>query len=106
MKTLGDAMGLRNHILDVFAHADLESDPDVRRSMLTFVVAGGGFAGTETVAELHDFTHTAARFYSTIRKSDIRVVLVHSGPRIMPEIANQLAVYAVKKLIASRIETF
>jgi NADH dehydrogenase len=104
MKTLGDAMALRNHILDVFEHADMESDPAVRRSMLTFVVAGGGFAGTETVAELHDFTHTAARFYSTAQKTDIRVVLVHSGPRIMPEIAGQLAVYAMKKLKASGIE--
>jgi NADH dehydrogenase len=104
MKTLGDAMALRNHILDVFEHADMESDPAVRRSMLTFVVAGGGFAGTETVAELHDFAHTAARFYSTIRKSDIRVVLAHSGPRIMPEIASQLAEYAMKKLKASGIE--
>jgi NADH dehydrogenase len=104
MKTLGDAMALRNHILDVFEHADMESDPAVRRSMLTFVVAGGGFAGTETVAELHDFAQTAARFYSTTRKTDIRVVLVHSGPRIMPEIASQLAVYAMKKLKASGIE--
>jgi NADH:ubiquinone reductase (H+-translocating) len=104
MKTLGDAMALRNHILDVFEHADMESEPAVRRSMLTFVVAGGGFAGTETVAELHDFAHTAARFYSTIRKSDIRVVLVHSGPRIMPKIASQLAEYAMKKLKASGIE--
>jgi len=44
MKSLGDAMALRNHIIDVFEHADMEADPAVRKSMLTFVVAGGGFA--------------------------------------------------------------
>jgi NADH dehydrogenase len=104
MKTLGDAMALRNHIPDVLEHADLEADPAVRNSMLTFVVAGGGFAGTETVAELHDFVRMAARFYSSIRQSELRVVLVHSGARIMPEIAGKLARYAMAKLQSSGIE--
>jgi NADH dehydrogenase len=104
MKTLGDAMALRNHLPDVLEHADLEADPAVRKSMLTFVVAGGGFAGTETVAELHDFVRMAARFYSSIRQSELRVVLVHSGARIMPEIAGKLARYAMAKLQSSGIE--
>ena len=72
--------------------------------MLTFVVAGGGFAGTETVAEVHDFAQTACRFYSTIKPSEIKVVLIHSGTRIMPEIGDRLAGYALKKLEASGIE--
>jgi NADH dehydrogenase len=82
MKTLSDAMALRNHIIDVFEHADLETDPALRKSMLTFVVAGGGFAGAETVAEVYDFAQTACRLYSTIAPNEIRVVLVHSGGRI------------------------
>ena len=104
MKTLGDAMALRNHIIDVFEHADMVGDPASRESMLTFVVAGGGFAGTETVAEVHDFAQTACRFYSTIKPSEIKVVLIHSGTRIMPEIGDRLAGYALKKLEASGIE--
>jgi NADH dehydrogenase len=104
MKTLGDAMALRNHIIDVFEHADMVGDPVLRESMLTFVVAGGGFAGTETVAEVHDFAQTACRFYSTIKPSEIKVVLIHSGTRIMPEIGDRLAGYALKKLQASGIE--
>jgi NADPH-dependent 2,4-dienoyl-CoA reductase/sulfur reductase-like enzyme len=104
MKTLGDAMALRNHIIDVFEHADMVGDPILRESMLTFVVAGGGFAGTETVAEVHDFAQTACRFYSTIKPSEIKVVLIHSGTRIMPEIGDRLAEYALKKLEASGIE--
>ncbi len=104
MKTVGDAMALRNHIIDIFEHADMEPDPAVRRSMLTFVVAGGGFAGAETVAELHDFTQTASRFYSNVRPGELKVILVHSGTRIMPEISSDLAEYALRKLRASGIE--
>jgi NADH dehydrogenase len=104
MKTLADAMALRNHIIDVLEHADMQTDPEVRKSMLTFVVAGGGFAGTETVAEVHDFLQTACRLYSTIGPDEIRVVLVHSGGRIMPEIGGELAEFALTKLKAKGIE--
>lgn len=98
MKTLSDAMALRNHVIDVLEHADLQSDPEIRRAMLTFVVAGGGFAGAETVAELRDFAYTARRYYKNIRPKEVRLLLVHSGPRIMPEISESLANYALKKL--------
>lgn len=104
LKTLSDAMALRNHILDVFEHADMEEDPAIRADMLTFVVAGGGFAGTETVAELHDFADTARQFYPNIKPADVRVVLVHSGARIMPEIGEALADYAFRKLQGRGIE--
>lgn len=104
MKTLPDAMLLRNHVIDIFEHADLETDPNCRRAMLTFVVAGGGFAGTETVGELHDFSETARRYYPNIRPEEVRVVLVHHGPRIMPEINEQLAGYALDKLRERGVE--
>jgi NADH dehydrogenase len=98
MKTLGDAMRLRNHIIDLFEHADLESDPARRKAMLTFVVCGGGFAGAETVAELRDFAHTARRYYPNVHPEEVRVILVHAGPRIMPEIGEGLASYALTLL--------
>ncbi len=104
MKTLSDAMALRNHVIHVFEHADLEDDPRIRKAMLTFVVAGGGFAGTETVAELHDFAYPARRFYPNIHPEEVRVVLVHHGPRIMPEISDRLADYALRKLRARGVE--
>lgn len=104
MKTLTDAMVLRNQVIDVFEHADMEVDPAIRRAMLTFVVAGGGFAGAETVAELHDFAYTVRRYYTNIRPEDVRVVLVHSGPRIMPEITETLGLYATRKLKSKGIE--
>ncbi len=106
MKTLSDAMSLRNHVIAVFEHADQESEPKTRKSMLTFVVAGGGFAGTETVAELHDFAYTARRFYPNVRPEEVRVILVHHGPRIMPEISERLADYALRKLQKRGVEVF
>ncbi len=104
MKTLADAMALRNHVIDVLEHADLEEDPEVRRRLLTIVIVGGGFAGVEVVAELHDFTRRAKRFYPTIRPDDIRVMLVHSSARIMPETSEDLATYAVNKLRQKGVE--
>lgn len=104
MKTLADAMMLRNHIIDVFEHADLQEDPRMREQMLTFVVAGGGFAGVETVAELRDFALAAQRFYRNTRPEEVRVLLVHSGARILPEIGESLADYALKRLIEKGVE--
>lgn len=104
MKTLSDAMALRNHIIRVFEHADLEDDPGIRKAMLTFVVAGGGFAGVETVAELRDFAYTARRFYPNINPEEVRVVLIHHGFRILPEIGDRLADYALNKLRERGVE--
>lgn len=104
MKTLGDAMMLRNHIIDVFEHADLQEDPRTREGMLTFVVAGGGFAGVETVAELRDFAFAAQSFYRNVRPQEVKVILVHSGARILPEIGESLADYALKRLTEKGVE--
>ena len=104
MKTLSDAMTLRNHIIDLFEHADLQPSPEARRAMLTFVVAGGGFAGVETVAEIGDFIQTARRFYRRIQPEDVRVVLVHAGPRILPEIGERLGAYAARELRKNGVE--
>src|SRR6266498_3853667 len=51
-KTLADAMRIRNHVIDLFEQADREADAAARRGLLTFVVAGGGFAGAERGAVL------------------------------------------------------
>jgi NADH dehydrogenase len=104
MKTLGDAMMLRNHVIDVFEHADLQEDPRIRESMLTFVVAGGGFAGVETVAELRDFAFAAQSFYRNVRPQEVRVLLVHSGARILPEIGENLANHALNRLIEKGVD--
>ena len=104
LKTLEDATRLRNHVITLLEQADVESDPAERARQLTFVVAGGGFAGTEMVAELFDLVHSVRRFYRRIQRSGPRFVLVHSGARILPELSPALAAYAQRRLEARGIE--
>ncbi|MGD8894481.1 MAG: FAD-dependent oxidoreductase [Acidobacteriota bacterium] len=101
-KTLGDALALRNHVIRALEEAAIErADPELRRQLLTFVVAGGGFSGVEVVAELNDFVRGAARQYRGIDPSEVRVFLLHSRDRILPEMDVSLALFA-QKLLAKR----
>jgi NADH:ubiquinone reductase (H+-translocating) len=84
-KTLSDAMGIRNHVIDMFERADAELDPGRRRALLTFVVAGGGFSGTELAGGLNDFARGIIVDYPSLSAADLRVILVHSQERILPE---------------------
>src|SRR6266581_4232620 len=84
-KNLGDALALRNHVIRALEEASIEGhDMELRRQLLTFVVAGGGFSGVEVVAELNDFVRTVARSYRRIDPAAVRVVLLHAGPQILP----------------------
>jgi NADH dehydrogenase len=101
-KNLADALEVRSRVIHALEEADIESeDPALRRQLLTFVVAGGGFSGVEVVAELNDFVRDVARSYRSIRPEDLRVVLVHAGDRILPEVTEKLGLYA-QRLLASR----
>src|SRR5215217_167654 len=104
LATLEDARRLRDHVLGRLEQADLEPDPAERRRWLTFVVAGGGFAGTEAVASLFDLVHSVLRYFPHVRASEPRFVLVHSRERILPELGDRLAGYASGKLVARGIE--
>ncbi len=104
MKSLPDAVALRNHVVAMLERADVETNPEERRRQLTFVVAGGGFAGTETIAELFDLVHNARRYYPHIDPAELRFVLVHSGDRILPEIGPELADFALQRLQRRGIE--
>ncbi len=104
IKSLADATALHAHVIDKLEHADLQSDPAARRHLLTFVLAGGGFAGVETLAELNDFVRGAKKFYPNISPDDVRVVLIHSGKRILPEVSESLSAYAVKTLRKRGVE--
>jgi NADH:ubiquinone reductase (H+-translocating) len=97
IKSLADAASLHAQIIDKLEHADLQPDPAARRELLTFVVAGGGFAGVETLAELNDFVRGAGKFYPNISPDEIRMVLIHSGNRILPEVSEKLSAYALRK---------
>jgi NADH dehydrogenase len=104
MKTLGDAIHLRNHLIARLEEADGECAAGNRDQMLTFVVAGGGFAGVETMASINDFVREALKFYRHLREDQLRMVLVHSGDLILPELGPKLGAYAQEKLAARHVE--
>jgi NADH:ubiquinone reductase (H+-translocating) len=103
MKTLGDAIHLRNRVIALLEQAATECDSG-DRSLLTVVVAGGGFAGVETIAALNDFIRDALDLYPRLQPMDVRTVLVHAGGHILPELGEKLGVYAAQKLTARGVE--
>ena len=101
MKTLADAFALRNRAIEMLERADLEEDPAMRRSQLTFVVGGAGFSGVETAGELEDFLRRVRkRFYPKIRREEIAVHIVELKDRVLPEQSPEMGTYAARKLAA------
>ena len=98
LKTLGDAFHLRNHILSQLEEADLDVEEAQQSKSLTFVVIGGGFSGVETAGAINDMVKSVLRFYPRARKGQVRVVLIHSGARILNELDPSLAEFAEQKL--------
>jgi NADH dehydrogenase len=97
-KTLTDAIRIRNHAIDVFERADREPNPEIRRPLLTFVVAGGGFAGAELAGGLNDFVRGMLAYYPNIPPEEIRIIVIHSRGRILPELSEPLADYALEHM--------
>jgi NADH:quinone reductase (non-electrogenic) len=108
LKSLGDAIILRNHIINMLEQADLEHDiVDLRKGLMTFVVVGGGFSGVETVGGLNDFVRDSIKeFYHNIEenKEDVRIILVNSQNKILPEVNEDLAEFALQKLRQNGVE--
>jgi NADH dehydrogenase len=104
MKSLGDAIALRNRIIARLEEADTECAGALRQRLVTFVVVGGGFAGVETIGALNDFVHGALRHYPNIKREQVRMVLVHSGNTILPELGEELGRYADRKLREQGVE--
>ncbi len=104
MKSLDDAIFLRNRLIANLEEADFECCAPLRAPLLNFVVAGGGFAGVETIAGINDFLREAVRFYSHLREDMLRVILVHPGKMILPELGEKLGTYAQRKLMERNVE--
>lgn len=103
MKTLGDAIHLRNEAIAALEETDGECEAGAARP-LTFVVVGGGFAGVETVAGLNDFVREGLRYYRRLRPDQVRTVLIHAGPMILPELGSKLGQYAQTELARVGVE--
>ncbi|AXI79195.1 NAD(P)/FAD-dependent oxidoreductase [Peterkaempfera bronchialis] len=106
MKTVEEAIGLRNHVMAQLDKAESTTDKDVRRQALTFVFIGGGFAGVETIAEVEDMARDAAKIYNTVSREDMRFILVEASNRILPEMGPDLGVWTKERLEERGIEVF
>jgi len=107
IKSIGDAIILRNHVINMLEQADVEhEDDELRRRLMTFVVVGGGFSGVETAGELNDFVRDSIKhFYHNVEeKSDSRIILISSGERLLPEVTEDLAEFALQKLRKNGVE--
>ena len=104
MKSLSDAALLRNRVIALLEEATLQDDPAARRRLLTFVIAGGGFSGVETTGAVNDFVREAAAYYPDLNEEMIRVVLVHPGRFLLPELDEELGDYTERKLRARKVE--
>ena len=98
MKTLSDAISLRNRLIDMLEQAENEKNLKIKERLLTFVIVGGGFAGVETAGEINDFLHDAVSYYHNTKKEDIHVILVEAVSTILQGFNKGLTEYAHNKL--------
>ncbi|MET9932191.1 NAD(P)/FAD-dependent oxidoreductase [Streptomyces sp. NPDC006324] len=103
-KTVEEAIGLRNHVIEQMDIASSTRDPAIRDAALTFVFVGGGYAGVEALAELEDMARYTARYYHNVKPGDLRWVLVEATGRILPEVGEKMGRYAVRELRARNVD--
>ncbi|MFE9368943.1 NAD(P)/FAD-dependent oxidoreductase [Streptomyces sp. NPDC006711] len=103
-KTVEEAIGLRNHVIEQMDIASSTRDPAVRDAALTFVFVGGGYAGVEALAELEDMARYTARYYHNIKPQDLKWILVEASDRILPEVGEEMGTYAIRELRARNID--
>jgi NADH:quinone reductase (non-electrogenic) len=104
MKDLADAHRLRTHVIGCLETADVTDEPEVKQSLLTFVVVGAGFSGVETIAETRELVRRALKYYPNIREDDVRFYLIEYANRILPTFPADLAEYATRRLQIHGIE--
>ncbi len=103
-KTVEEAIGLRNHVIEQMDIASSTRDPAIRDAALTFVFVGGGFAGVEALAELEDMARYAARYYHNVQPDDMKWILVEASDRILPEVGEEMGRYTVTELRRRNID--
>ena len=106
MKSVEEAISLRNHVIAQLDKAESTTDEKVRKQALTFVIVGGGFAGVETIAEVEDMARDAAKLYHNVKREDMRFLLVEAANRILPEMGPDLGLWTKEKLEERGIEIY
>ncbi|MGV9785472.1 NAD(P)/FAD-dependent oxidoreductase [Streptomyces sp. NPDC003435] len=103
-RTVEEAIGLRNHVIEQMDIASSTRDPALRDAALTFVFVGGGYAGVEALGELEDMARYAARYYPNLRPEDMKWVLVEATDRVLPEVGPELGRHTVTQLRRRNIQ--
>lgn len=98
LKSIGDAVSLRSHVMEQMEKAETCDDPDRRRWFLSFIIVGAGYSGVEAAGEINDLVRGSARYFQNFRAQDVTVTLIHSRDQILPEIASNLRAFARKKM--------
>ncbi|TWU50659.1 NADH dehydrogenase-like protein YjlD [Rubripirellula tenax] len=105
LKTISDAADIRGRIYVAFEAAEREPDPEIRKSLMTFVVVGGGPTGVELAGALAEIArHTLKRDFRHIRPQDARIIIVEAAPRILSHYPDDLCEQAIKKVRSLGIE--
>ena len=104
MKTIHDALVLRNGLIGLLERAEIEEDRATRQALLTIVVAGGGFSGVETIGAINDFLREVAPQYRKASAERPTLVLVEPMERLLPEFDPALGEYTASKLQAAGID--
>ena len=104
MKSIEDAISNKNHVIMMLEEAAQTGNFELQRTLLTFVVVGGGFAGVETISELNQFIKKSiSKSFPSINQKNVNLILVSSKDRILPEINQRLSLKASDYLINSGI---
>jgi NADH dehydrogenase len=103
-KSVEEAIGLRNHVIEQMDIASSTRDPAIRDAALTFVFVGGGFAGVEALGELEDMARYATRYYHNVQPEDMKWILVEASDRILPEVGEEMGRYTVTELRRRNID--
>jgi len=105
LKTLADAISLRQQILMAFEKAEIETDVTIRRTLLTFVVIGGGPTGVEMAGAIADVINYALKYeFRNIRRHDARIVLLEAADRVLGGMRKSLSQYTKKILEKKGVE--
>ena len=99
LKWLEDGIAVRHRVIDALEQAAEAKDPAERRALLTFVVVGGGATGVETAAALADlFDNTAGGDYPSLHRDEIRIIVLQSSDRLLPEWSERMSTLALDHL--------
>jgi NADH dehydrogenase len=105
LKDLGQALQLRNHVLECLERATSTPDTTARRRLLTFCIIGGGPTGVEYAGALAELARLVMpKEYPEIAPDDVRIVLVEGGERLLPMFVPRLSKYARRELERRGVE--